>query len=276
MSECDDLPENILRHRLPPGKPVHLSDLPTRGREFHDDREAARAEFDELRDELAGLQHRLYAENRRKLLIVLQAMDAGGKDGTIRHVFRGVNPQGVHVTSFKKPTEEESSRDFLWRVHRVVPVSGSIAVFNRSHYEDVLVPRVEQLVPETIWRSRYQQINDFERLLTESGTQILKFYLHLSRDEQKKRLQARLENPAKHWKFSPEDVTKRNHWHQYVPAYEEALAVCGTTTAPWYAIPADQKWYRNLAVIRVIVETLRRMNPQFPPASIDPDQFELD
>lgn len=263
-------------HRLSPGGSVRLDKLSTRGRDFHDNRDQAEAEFDGLRDELAGLQRRFYAENRRKLLVVLQAMDAGGKDGTIRHVFRGVNPQGVQITSFKQPTEKESSHDFLWRVHRVVPPNGSIGVFNRSHYEDVLVPRVEELVPETAWRSRYQQINDFERLLTETGTTILKFFLHISRDEQKKRLSARLSNPEKHWKFSKDDVVKRKHWNLYVTAYEEVFATCGTEQAPWYVIPADQKWYRNLAIARVIVETLREMNPQFPTPSINLDQVKLD
>jgi len=270
MSDTVDSSEHCLRHLLSPGEPVRLDKLSTRGRDFHDDRKQADAELDELRDELAGLQRRLYAENRRKLLIILQAMDAGGKDGTVRHVFRGVDPQGVYVTSFRQPTDEELSHDFLWRVHRVVPASGSIGVFNRSHYEDVLVPRVEKLVPEDVWRNRYQQINDFERLLSESGTTILKFFLHISRDEQEKRLHARLTDPEKHWKFSDDDVVQRKHWGQYMAAYEEAFV-----TLPWYVIPADQKWYRNLAIARVIVETLREMNPQYPPPSIDLDQYDL-
>lgn len=275
MSQGTENREQILLHRQPPGQPVRLNELPTRGREFHNNREAAKLELDGLRDDLADLQYRLYAEKRRKLLIVLQAMDAGGKDGTIRHVFRTVNPQGVRVTSFKPPTEEESSRDFLWRVHRVVPACGEIAVFNRSHYEDVLVPRVEQLVTPDVWLSRYRQINDFERLLTETGTTILKFFLHISQDEQKKRLRARLENPKKHWKFSNEDLVKRKHWDQYIPAYEQAIEFCGTDQASWYVIPADQKWYRNLAIARVIVGTLKELNPQFPPPEINPLDFEI-
>lgn len=276
MPENADNSQHAVRHRLPPGEPVRMSDLPTRGRDFHSDRDRAEAEFTDLRNELADLQHRLHAENRRKLLVVLQAMDAGGKDGAIRHVFRGVNPQGVHVTSFKKPTANELSRDFLWRVHQVVPPRGCIAVFNRSHYEDVLVPRVEKLVPENVWRSRYQQINDFEQLLCETGTTILKFFLHISPAEQKKRLRARLADPQKHWKFSNDDIVKRKHWDRYMAAYEEALATCGTEQSPWYAIPADQKWYRNLAIVRVIVETVRQMNPQYPPPSVDIDQCNFD
>jgi len=276
MSDIVDSSEHALRHRLSPDEPVRLDKLSTRGRDFYNDRKQADAELDELRDELAGLQRRLYAENRHKLLIVLQAMDAGGKDGTVRHVFRGVDPQGVHVTSFRQPTAEELSHDFLWRVHRVVPSSGGIGVFNRSHYEDVLVPRVDELVPEVVWRKRYQQINDFERLLHESGTTILKFFLHISRDEQEKRLHARLTDPEKHWKFSDDDVVQRKHWGQYMAAYEEAFVTCGTEQVPWYVIPADQKWYRNLAIARVIVETLQKMNPQYPPPSINLEQYDLD
>lgn len=275
MSDTVDSSQHSLRHRLSPGESIRLADLPTQGREFHRDREKAGAELDVLRDELAGLQRRLYAESRRKLLIVLQGMDASGKDGTVRHVFRGVDPQGVHVTSFRQPTAEELSHDFLWRVHHVVPASGSIGVFNRSHYEDVLVPRVEELVSEDVWRSRYQQINDFERLLSESGTTILKFFLHISRDEQKKRLHARLTDPAKHWKFSDDDVVQRKHWGQYTSAYEGAFVACGTDQVPWYVIPSDQKWYRNLAIARVIVESLRNMDPQYPPPSINLDQYDL-
>lgn len=208
-------------------------------------------------------------------MIVLQGMDASGKDGTVRHVFRGVDPQSVHVTSFRQPTAEELSHDFLWRVHGVVPARGCIGVFNRSHYEDVLVPRVEELVPEDVWRSRYQQINDFERLLSESGTTILKFFLHISQDEQKKRLRARLTDPEKHWKFSDDDIVQRKHWEQYTSAYEEAFAACGTEQVPWYVIPTDQKWYRNLAIARVIVETLGELKPQYPPPSINLDQYDL-
>lgn len=263
-------------HRLSPGQPVRLGDLSSRGRDFHNNRDEAETEFLAQREKLIELQRRLYAEGRRKLLIVLQAMDAGGKDGTIRHVFCGTNPQGVLVTSFKPPTDEELSHDFLWRVHRAVPAAGMIGIFNRSHYEDVLVPRVENLVPEETWRQRFLQINDFERLLSETGTTVVKFFLRISHDEQEKRLRDRLTDPSKHWKFSPDDVVKRRHWDLYVPAYEEALSVWATDRAPWYVIPADQKWYRNLAVVRVITQTLRDMNPQFPPPQAELSQHDLD
>ncbi|MEQ9407138.1 MAG: polyphosphate kinase 2 family protein [Fuerstiella sp.] len=253
-------------HRLVAGKPVTLSDISSRGKDFHDSRDAAELEFCSLRDRMATLQPHLYAEGRQKLLVVLQAMDAGGKDGTIRHVFRGVNPQGVRVTSFKKPTAEELDHDFLWRIHKAVPGKGMIGIFNRSHYEDVLVVRVHNLVPPHVWQARYKVINEFEKHLVESGTTILKFFLHISKDEQKERLQARLDDPEKHWKFDAEDLKKREEWDDYQLAFQDMLNNCTTTFAPWYLIPADQKWYRNLAIARVIVHTLEKMDPQFPEA----------
>jgi PPK2 family polyphosphate:nucleotide phosphotransferase len=252
------------QHRLKPGKNIRLEEITTKGKKFADDRDAAEEEFRSLRCELTELQRKFYAEGKHKLLVVLQAMDAGGKDGTIRNVFRGVNPQGVRVTSFKGPSQEELSRDFLWRIHKAVPAQGMIGVFNRSHYEDVLVVRVDRLVPEEIWRARYEQINQFEHLLTETGTTILKFYLHISKKEQKERFQSRLDEPQKHWKFSREDLEKRKKWDEYMQAYEEALERCTTRWAPWYVIPADQKWYRNLAITRVLVSTLKQLDPQFP------------
>lgn len=252
-------------HRLTPGSPVCLAEVTTKAKSFHQDKQAARKEFRKLRKELIGLQARLYAENRRKLLILFQAMDAGGKDSTIRRLLQGVNPQGVHVTSFKVPTHQELAHDFLWRVHNAVPGTGTIGVFNRSHYEDVIVVRVHDLVPESVWRPRFEHINEFEQLLAESGTTILKFYLHISKDEQKKRFEERLATPEKNWKFSVEDVEKRRFWDDYMLAFEEALNLCTTAQAPWYVIPADKEWYRDLAVMRVVVHTLREMNPQFPP-----------
>ena len=251
-------------HQLPAYQPVDLSQIPTKARSFHQDQAAAEAEFEMLRDELADWQVRLYAEGKRKLLIVLQALDAGGKDGTIRRVFQGVNPQGVQVTSFKVPTAAELAHDFLWRVHQRVPSSGMMGVFNRSHYEDVLVVRVHQIVPESVWRPRYEQINQFEKLLADTGTTILKFYLHISKEEQRKRLQERLDDPRKHWKFSLDDLQKRTYWDDYMVAFSEMLNHCNTPYAPWYVIPADQKWYRNLAITRVLVGVLRQIAPQFP------------
>jgi PPK2 family polyphosphate:nucleotide phosphotransferase len=251
-------------HRLEPGRPVRLAGTSTRGRDFHTDRTAAEAEFAALRDDLIALQERLYAEDKRQLLLVFQAIDGGGKDGVIRNILSGVNPQGVRVTSFKVPTRPELARDFLWRIHQAVPGTGMIGVFNRSHYEDVLVVRVHNLVPEAVWRPRYDHINNFEKLLVDSGTTILKFYLHISKEEQRRRFQARLDDPRKHWKFSLEDVAKRQEWDDYVLAFEEMLNRCTTTWAPWHIIPGDQKWYRNLAVMRAIVDALQKMDPQFP------------
>ena len=256
-------------HKLEPNRPFRLSALPTSGKHFHPNRKTAEAEFKALRKEFIEWQRRLYAEDRHKLLIVLQAMDAGGKDGTIRRVTEGVNPQGVHVASFKAPSKEELAHDFLWRIHKHVPARGMIAIFNRSHYEDVLVVRVDNLVPESVWRPRYEQINNFEKMLVETGTTILKFYLHISKDEQRKRFQARVDDPRKHWKFSFEDLEKRKQWADYMAAYEEMLQRTTTSWAPWYAIPADQKWYRNLAIMRVIVSALEVLNPQYPPPEGD-------
>lgn len=253
------------QHRIEPGQAVHLGVSPTDGKLFYEGgKAAAKEELNALRDELAELQHRLYSEGKRKLLVVFQAMDAGGKDGTIRAVFEGVNPQGVQVTPFKAPTKEELDRDFLWRIHEAVPGKGMIGVFNRSHYEDVLVVRVDELVPEVVWRPRYDFINQFEKLLHDTGTTILKFYLHISKEEQKKRFQERLDDPAKNWKFSHEDVAKRKQWEMYMTAYEEMLSRCSTAYAPWYVIPANQNWYRNLTIARIMVETLREMAPQYP------------
>ncbi len=251
-------------HRLVPGRSIDLAKAATRADDFHDDRKAAEKEFEDLRDELIHMQEMLYAEGTQKLLVVLQAMDAGGKDSTIRKVFKGVNPQGVRVTSFKAPSSLERAHDFLWRVHNAVPAAGMIGVFNRSHYEDVLVVRVHDLVPETVWRPRYEIINQFEEHLTQSGTTILKFFLHISKDEQRQRFQDRLDDPEKHWKFDREDLEKRKEWDDYQAAFQDMLNNCTTKHAPWYVIPADQKWYRNVAIARVIIDSLKQMNPRYP------------
>jgi PPK2 family polyphosphate:nucleotide phosphotransferase len=230
-----------------------------------------RALLGDLRAELGGLQERLYAESKQALLVVLQAIDAGGKDGTVDHVFRGVNPQGVRVTSFKQPTAEDLAHDFLWRVHAHVPPNGDIGIFNRSHYEDVLVVRVHELVPEAVWRPRYAQINHFEALLHAAGVRVVKLFLHISRAEQADRLRARLADPTKRWKFNPGDVAERDRWDAYQAAFEEAIARTSTEHAPWYVIPADRKWFRNWAVSRIVIETLRDMDPRYPepPAGLD-------
>jgi PPK2 family polyphosphate:nucleotide phosphotransferase len=217
------------------------------------------------RDRLRDLQTVLWAEGKHALLIILQAMDAGGKDGTIKHVMRGVNPQGCQVTGFKVPTAEELDHDFLWRVHKAVPRRGYIGIFNRSHYEDVLVVRVDELAPEAVWRQRYEQINQFEKLLADTGTTILKFYLHISKQEQKERFEARLRDPHKNWKFSLGDLEKRTRWDDYEEAYAEALSRCSTPWAPWYVIPADHKWYRNVVISRILVETLEALDMRYPP-----------
>lgn len=252
-------------HRIIPRKPLELAGLATRADRFHDNRKKAERQFKKLRERLVDFQYRLYSEGKQKLLIVLQAMDAGGKDSTIRRVFEGTNPQGVRVASFKAPSKRELAHDYLWRVHREVPGNGMIGVFNRSHYEDVLIVRVASLVPEPVWQQRYEQINQFEKLLAETGTTVVKFFLHISKDEQKERMEERLSDPERHWKFSRDDLNKRAQWNDYMAAYQDALARCSTDYAPWYAIPADQKWYRNLAIATVLAETLAKMNPQYPP-----------
>lgn len=222
---------------------------------------------DALRKErarLAGLQERLYGERARSLLLVFQAIDTGGKDGTIRHVLEGVNPQGCTVTSFKVPSSDELDHDFLWRYHARTPGRGMIGVFNRSHYEDVLVVRVKGLVPDEVWRARYRLINDFERLLSESGTTIIKFFLHISRKEQKERLEARIADPEKHWKFDPADLVERKSWDAYQEAFADAIGRCSTPYAPWLVVPADRKWLRNYLVAKTVADTLEAMDPRYP------------
>jgi PPK2 family polyphosphate:nucleotide phosphotransferase len=246
-----------------PGSTVHLKDYDP---DYHGDydEDAADGELIKLKDKLEGLQEKLYAEGKQSLLVVFQAMDTGGKDGVTRKVFEGVNPQGVRVISFKAPTPEELAHDFLWRVHQYVPPRGYIGVFNRSHYEDVLIVRVNNLVPKPVWKARYDYINQFEHLLTSNGTRILKFYLHISKDEQKERLMSRLANPKKQWKFSMGDLPVREQWDEYMQAYEALLQRCNTDYAPWHIIPANHKWYRDLIVAKTIVDTLEDMNPRFP------------
>ncbi len=253
-------------HQIVPGETVDLSQITTQGKELHNSRREAEEDLKKYRKRMMQLQPKLYSENRQKLLIVFQALDAGGKDGTTRKVFQGVNPQGVHVISFKAPSKRELAHDFLWRVHHAVPPKGMIHVFNRSHYEDVLVVRVDKLAPKVVWEQRYEQINQFEEYLTETGTRILKFYLHISKEEQKERFQSRLDEPEKHWKFSLADLEKRKQWDEYRSAFNDVLTRCSTEHAPWHVIPADQKWYRNWAVSQIICNTLEAMNPQYPPA----------
>ncbi len=223
-----------------------------------------RERLDNLTEKVDDLQQALYAEGRRSLLVVFQARDAGGKDGCIRKVFGPLNPQGVRVTSFKAPSTEELAHDYLWRIHAAVPAKGMIGVFNRSHYEDVLVVRVHNLVPEAVWQPRYEQINAFEEMLSASGVAIIKFYLHVSREEQRDRLLKRLDKPSKNWKFNRDDLKERALWEEYDEAYLDILNRCSTPTAPWYLVPADDKPARDVLVAEVILETLQRMGPKFP------------
>ncbi len=261
---------DISQFRVPPGgKGFRLKDLDPAGKDVLLDRAAAEAELQADALRIDELQDAMYAQQRHALLCVFQAMDCGGKDGTIRKVFGPVDPLGVVATSFKKPSERELAQDYLWRVHQAVPAKGLIGVFNRSHYEDVLVVRVHGLAPAAAIDRRYDQINAFERHLTENGVTILKFFLHISKAEQKKRLQERLDDPKKRWKFNPADLAARARWSQYMAAYETALARCSTRWAPWYAIPADRNWYRNAVVARIVRRTLEGLDPTFPQPSED-------
>jgi PPK2 family polyphosphate:nucleotide phosphotransferase len=218
---------------------------------------------------LFELQTRLGATREQAVLVVLQAMDAGGKDGTIRHVMTGLNPQACRVTSFKVPSSEEADHDFLWRIHHAAPRRGEIGIFNRSHYEDVLVVRVHKLAPKETWSARFAQINDFEKTLSQNRTIVLKFFLHISREEQAKRLLERIDDPQKNWKISPADLAEREYWDDYMEAYEEALERCSTKWAPWYVIPANKKWFRNLAVSQIIVDRMERLEMNYPPLKVD-------
>ena len=225
---------------------------------------------------LDELQYLMYAEHRHALLVVLQGMDGAGKDGAIRHVMRGLNPQGCRVTSFKAPSAEEADHDFLWRVHRAAPASGEVAIFNRSHYEDVLAGRVRKLVPKSVWSGRYDHINRFEQLLTASSVVVVKFFLYVSKDEQRRRFGERLRDPTKQWKLSPSDFEDRKHWDDYVTAYEEALTRCSTPDAPWFIVPADKKWFRNFAVSHILVETLEALDMRFPKPTVDLSRIKLE
>lgn len=258
------------KYRIKPGSKIKLRDFdPDDKSEFDGDKKDAEAEFNDLSADMDLLQERLYAENKRAVLFVIQALDTGGKDGTIRKVFGTLNPAGCEVSSFKVPTTTELEHDYLWRVHQVMPRRGWIGVFNRSHYEDVLVVRVHNLVPKQVCERRYDQINAFEKMLTDEGTTIVKFFLYISKDEQKKRLQERLDDPTKHWKFNPNDLKERALWDDYQNAYEDVLNKTSTDYAPWYVIPANRKWYRNIIVARIAHETLKNLNPKYPETAAD-------
>jgi PPK2 family polyphosphate:nucleotide phosphotransferase len=262
----DDL---IKSFRLKPGHKVNIKDLDPASAEGLDGKKEGLAAVHDLVRELDPLQELLYAQHKHKVLIVLQAMDTGGKDGTIRRVFEGVNPQGVRVASFKAPTTVEMDHDYLWRAHQQVPAKGEIVIFNRSYYEDVLVVRVHNLVPAETWEARYEQINNFEKMLSQEGTLILKFFLNIGLGEQKQRLQDRLKDETKHWKYNPGDLQERALWKQYMQAYEDVLNKTTTAYAPWYVVPAEHKWYRDWVVAGAIVQALSDLKMEYPQPSFD-------
>jgi PPK2 family polyphosphate:nucleotide phosphotransferase len=273
------LAPDFARYRIEEGEKVDLADYDPDDTAGFDDPAAVRAELVGITEHIADLQARLYAEEKRGLLVVLQGIDAAGKDSTVSHVFRGVNPQGCRVYGFREPSNEEAAHDFLWRYHQDTPARGMIHVFNRSHYEDVLVVRVKHLVAEERWRSRFDSINDFERMLAREGTTIVKFFLHISKDAQMDRFRERLEREDKHYKFSANDVRERRNWDAYQEAYEDALRSTSTEWAPWYMIPSDHKWYRNLVVARTVAGVLEGMDPKWPEPEEDLEKFaaeELD
>lgn len=253
-----------------PGAKINLNETDPEDKQFFSgSKEEAESRNIEQNKKLDALQELLYAEHKHKLLIVIQAMDTGGKDGVIRHVFEGVNPQGVRVASFKVPSIEELDHDYLWRVHKQIPGKGEMVIFNRSHYEDVLVVRVHKIVPQEIWSRRYDQINDFERMLIEEGTTILKFFLNISKDEQKSRLQDRLNQQDKHWKFNVGDLKERELWDEYMHAYEDVLGKTSTELCPWFIIPSNHKWYRDLVIGSILVDTLKGLQMKYPEPAED-------
>lgn len=259
------------RYRVNPKK-FSLSDYDSRDKtERRGSKEDNAKALAELAAEIDALQEVLYAESKRKVLLILQGMDASGKDGTIRHVFSECNPQGIRLASFKAPSAEELAHDYLWRIHQQVPKAGELVIFNRSHYEDVLIVKVHDWIDDAECKRRYQHINDFERMLTETGTTIIKCFLHISKDEQKKRMQERLDDPAKSWKFNPGDLEERAFWPKYMQAYENALSATSTDHAPWYIIPADSKTNRNLLISRLLLATLKKMDLKFPAT---PDEYK--
>ncbi len=260
--------------RVEPGSKVDLAEIDAGFTDEHESQERALPEIESYSRKMRELQYLMYAEGKRSLLVCLQGRDAAGKDGTINHVLSAMNPQGCTVTGFKVPTPEEAAHDFLWRYHQHVPRKGQVAIFNRSHYEDVLVQRVHDMVPKEVWSKRYEHINHFERLLYDSDTHILKFYLHIDPREQLARFKQRIDDPERHWKISDGDYAERPHWDAYTKAFEAALSKCSTEYAPWFIIPANRKWFRNLAVSRIVAETLESLDMRFPEPTVDIDQIK--
>ena len=262
-------------YRVKPGRTVKLKDFATDDTGKFEHRKDCEDESDKNRLKLRKIQDVLYAESRRSLLVVLQAMDAGGKDGTIDYIFSGINPQGCQVTSFKVPSALEKSHDFLWRIHTAAPHDGMIGIFNRSHYESVLVERIHEIVPKSVWKKRYDHINAFEQMLSDEGTRVVKFFLHISKKEQLQRIQARLDDPQKNWKYNPDDLTERKRWDEYNTAFEDLLGRCSTDDCPWYVVPSDHKWYRNWVISDILVRTLKDMNPKYPDPIPNIDKIKL-
>jgi len=257
-----------------PGSKVNLGEIETDDKSLFDGgKKDHYGKLEALSEELKGMQNLLYAEGKQKLLVIIQAMDTGGKDGCVKSVFGRVDPQGIEVTSFKKPSVEELAHDYLWRVHQHAPANGMISVFNRSQYEDIIAVKVKKILPESVWSKRYRHIVEFERMLAEEGTKIVKIFLHISKGEQQERLQARLDDPAKNWKFNPGDLDDRARWDEFMSEYENILEKTSTEHAPWYVIPADRKWYRNLVVSQIIIDALKSMNMSYP--EIDWDVSEM-
>jgi PPK2 family polyphosphate:nucleotide phosphotransferase len=272
----DDDKDFTARYRIEPGAQVRLKERDPRDAAGFGEKAVEEAATAELAREIDHWQDRLYAEGKRALLVILQGTDTAGKDGTIRGVFNATGPLGVSVTPFRRPSEEDLAHDYLWRVHRACPERGHIGIFNRSHYEDVLVARVRKFAPAETIEKRYDQINDFERILAENGTKILKFMLHISKAEQGKRLQERLDDPKKHWKFDPGDLEDRSNWSEFQEAYETLLTRCSTPWAPWHVVPADRKWVRNAIVARIVKATLEAMDPGYPRVAWKPGEFSVD
>jgi len=259
-----------------PGHKARLADWDADFTAKYKNKEQIQQQLEKNFEKLAELQYLLYAENKHAVLVVLQAMDAGGKDGTIRTVMGPMNPQSCKVTSFKGPSEEELAHDYLWRIHKYVPRKGEVRIFNRSHYEDVLIVRVHDIVPKEIWSRRFEQINNFEKMLVESNIHVIKFFLHISKEEQRKRLKERLDDPTKHWKADPADFEERNFWDEYTKAYDDVLTKCSTEHAPWYVIPANKKWFRNLALSEIMVDHLSRLKMKFPEPRYDISKLRIE
>lgn len=259
----------LKKFQVATGSRVRLKDFDPGFSDKKENKDSVLPQIEKLQQQMDELQFRLYAEQKRSLLICLQALDAGGKDGVVRHVIGSMNPQGCHVVGFKQPSAEELAHDFLWRIEQQTPRRGEVVIFNRSHYEDVLIVRVHDLVPKNVWSQRYEQINDFERRLVANGTNILKFFLHISKEEQLQRFKQRLDDPARHWKISEADYSEREYFANYEAAYEDALSECSTKAAPWFVIPADHKWFRNLAISQIIVETMKKLDIKAPEPTVN-------